>query len=233
MLRSQTSMTGRQRSLSMLFPRRQAAYGVVVAIVALMALLTIVPIGLSVWYSPITWVNGPGFSLHAYLLDGRLHWWYSGREAASADEAPWRLDFAINNSLDVRPLAHSYYGSELGPSVDIVSYAGMTGTSIRHDDATVVQGYTSEAQGAAAATVAGILLGWMTKIAVRMVGVHRQMRVQCGNCRYDLRATPDPAGPLLDRCPECGATTPPDLVAGPAAADDGANGAGKSQAAST
>lgn len=30
---------------------------------------------------------------------------------------------------------------------------------------------------------------------------------ECPKCRYDLRSTPEPAGPLLDRCPECGHET--------------------------
>lgn len=37
----------------------------------------------------------------------------------------------------------------------------------------------------------------------------RALRGLCPACAYDDRATPDPAGPLLDRCPECGRTTTP------------------------
>jgi hypothetical protein len=31
----------------------------------------------------------------------------------------------------------------------------------------------------------------------------------CRNCGYDVRATPEATGPLLPRCPECGAVVPP------------------------
>ena len=32
---------------------------------------------------------------------------------------------------------------------------------------------------------------------------------RCPVCKYDLRATPDGQGMLLERCPECGSATPP------------------------
>jgi hypothetical protein len=37
----------------------------------------------------------------------------------------------------------------------------------------------------------------------------------CQSCGYDLRSTPDPAGPLLARCPECGRDTPNDKKSSP------------------
>ncbi len=36
----------------------------------------------------------------------------------------------------------------------------------------------------------------------------------CPGCGYDLRATPDANGPLLDRCPECGMCVPAKATAG-------------------
>lgn len=35
----------------------------------------------------------------------------------------------------------------------------------------------------------------------------RRNRCLCPGCGYDIRATPDAAGPLWDRCPECGRVT--------------------------
>ncbi len=37
----------------------------------------------------------------------------------------------------------------------------------------------------------------------------------CKNCGYDLRATPEAVGPLLDRCPECGMTVSSRISATP------------------
>ncbi len=34
--------------------------------------------------------------------------------------------------------------------------------------------------------------------------IRNRPRHLCANCGYDLRATPDAGGPLLERCPECG-----------------------------
>jgi len=41
---------------------------------------------------------------------------------------------------------------------------------------------------------------WRHKLRGRAIGL-------CANCGYDLRATPDPKGPLLPICPECGRKT--------------------------
>lgn len=43
----------------------------------------------------------------------------------------------------------------------------------------------------------------------RARAARRLARGLCPTCAYDLRASPEPGGPLLDRCPECGTATPP------------------------
>jgi hypothetical protein len=43
--------------------------------------------------------------------------------------------------------------------------------------------------------------------ARRRADHHRRARNLCVICGYDLRATPEATGPLLERCPECGAET--------------------------
>jgi hypothetical protein len=44
---------------------------------------------------------------------------------------------------------------------------------------------------------------WWLRANIR--AMHRRQENLCPNCGYDLRATPQAGGPLLDRCPECGA----------------------------
>ncbi len=41
----------------------------------------------------------------------------------------------------------------------------------------------------------------------------RAERGLCVKCGYDLRATPEAGGPLLERCPECGSDTKASKVA--------------------
>jgi len=54
-----------------------------------------------------------------------------------------------------------------------------------------------------------LVLAWRQRRRLRPTG-------GCRACGYDLRATPDGGGPILPRCPECGAATDP-LPTGPPA----------------
>ncbi len=59
----------------------------------------------------------------------------------------------------------------------------------------------------------GFTLAWplllFAVLPVRWLFLHRRERRRlrldlCPVCGYDLRATPEAGGPLLERCPECG-----------------------------
>ncbi len=49
-----------------------------------------------------------------------------------------------------------------------------------------------------------ILPAWRFGGSARRRRRYRLVHGLCINCGYDLRATPEAHGPLLDRCPECG-----------------------------
>ncbi len=60
---------------------------------------------------------------------------------------------------------------------------------------------------------AAVVCGWSWRIRVYRRR-HRMRQGLCTNCGYDLRATPNADGPLLERCPECGGEAPASVTSG-------------------
>ena len=54
----------------------------------------------------------------------------------------------------------------------------------------------------AAAVLLAVFAFWATVLDSR--GKRRRRTGRCPRCNYDCRATPNPAGPTLPTCPECG-----------------------------
>jgi len=48
---------------------------------------------------------------------------------------------------------------------------------------------------------------WLIKKLKALAANRRSIDMYCEHCNYDLRATPDASGALLDKCPECGTPT--------------------------
>ena len=92
-----------------------------------------------------------------------------------------------------------------------------TGLALASVLAAAVLGWWSRADAGFRLTMAALVLG---AAAALVLGARHRLRTQradlaarrlsagrCPVCSYDLRATPNAGGALLDRCPECGATT--------------------------
>jgi len=161
----------------------------------------------------------PRVKVQRYLIHS-----FGGRVAFTFNPAVWhpmfaaderaRPQFAVNWSRQVyvgRPVPVGIKGSQDLPNAkpawlrnmgfDWFYYPPVASNIAEFEDWTLVMPHWF------CALLFSILPAYWFKnrLAVPLI---RRKRRRCINCNYDLRATPDAAGALLDKCPDCGTPAP-------------------------
>jgi hypothetical protein len=165
--------------------RYRVVMAVTVALVVMCALSVIAWLGSYV--RTIVVMRTTGASYHTLWIEaGAIRLRYERTQPNPPRAARW--------SIMSRP-ASRIGGSAGGPvQIGSIRVAGTGGSALHYVD--IALWLPSAASGMLAAISIVYLLGAR--------GRGRLLRGQCPKCGYDLRATPDPAGPRHSQCPECG-----------------------------
>lgn len=173
------------------------------------------------------------FALAHVALAARRFWdRVADREPVSVEDANWRIEahyYGLRIQLPApdRPATHGnrakettntrgWLGDPLGKPNEPAIFAGA---ALRYDPSQipVLRDFWFEKLATPLASTlhlqlvvafAFLPLLWLTLRARRGLVRHRRhSQGLCPDCGYDLRATPEPGGAVLDRCPECGAVS--------------------------